>query len=498
MHMGHARVYTIGDALARYLRMRGYDVLHPMGFDALGLPAENAAIKDGRHPAERTRENIVSFRAEMKSLGYRLRLGPRGRHRRPGVLPLEPVVLPADAGAGHGLPPPGQGQLVHRLPHRHRQRAGWEGGAPASAAARRWSRRSSRSGPSASPGTRRRCWTGSTSSPTGPSASPPCSGTGSARARAPRSTSPWPDRASHPGLHHPHRHHLRLHLRGAGARSTRWSRSSTAPERRAEVEAFVARMRKTDAAERTGEGAPKEGVFTGARAVNPFTGRAGAGLDRQLRAGRVRHRRGDERPGPRPARLRVRREVRAPIRTVIQPAHGERTPPGDRLERATTDDGVLEGSGPFTGLDSETARRRMSEHAEKQGFGQRHGALAPARLGLHPPALLGHAHPHRLLRRAWRGPGPGGGPAGGAATSGDHHRHRRATAGQGPGVREHHLPALRQAGPARGRDHGHLRGLVLVLRPLPVAEGRDPPVRSGGRRAGGCRWTSTWAGPSTR
>ena len=70
MHMGHARVYTIGDALARYLRMRGYDVLHPIGFDALGLPAENAAIKDGKHPAERTRENVVAFRAEMKSLGY--------------------------------------------------------------------------------------------------------------------------------------------------------------------------------------------------------------------------------------------------------------------------------------------------------------------------------------------------------------------------------------------------------------------------------------------
>src|SRR3990172_8420470 len=70
MHMGHARVYTIGDALARYLRMRGYDVLHPIGFDALGLPAENAAMKDGKHPAERTRENIASFREEMKSLGY--------------------------------------------------------------------------------------------------------------------------------------------------------------------------------------------------------------------------------------------------------------------------------------------------------------------------------------------------------------------------------------------------------------------------------------------
>src|SRR4030042_6317603 len=70
MHMGHARVSVIGDALARHLRRRGFDVLPPIGFDALGLPAENAAIKDGRHPAERTRENIATFRADMKLLGY--------------------------------------------------------------------------------------------------------------------------------------------------------------------------------------------------------------------------------------------------------------------------------------------------------------------------------------------------------------------------------------------------------------------------------------------
>jgi leucyl-tRNA synthetase len=69
MHMGHVRNYLIGDVLARYYRMRGFDVLHPMGWDALGLPAENAAIKDGLHPADRTRANIVSFKAEMKRIG---------------------------------------------------------------------------------------------------------------------------------------------------------------------------------------------------------------------------------------------------------------------------------------------------------------------------------------------------------------------------------------------------------------------------------------------
>ncbi len=69
LHMGHVRVYSIGDVLARYYKMRGHEVLHPMGWDALGLPAENAAIKDGVHPEKRTRANIESVRAQMKMLG---------------------------------------------------------------------------------------------------------------------------------------------------------------------------------------------------------------------------------------------------------------------------------------------------------------------------------------------------------------------------------------------------------------------------------------------
>lgn len=70
MHMGHVRNYLIGDVQARFARMKGFDVLHPMGWDALGLPAENAAIKDKRHPAERTKENVASFKAEMKRIGF--------------------------------------------------------------------------------------------------------------------------------------------------------------------------------------------------------------------------------------------------------------------------------------------------------------------------------------------------------------------------------------------------------------------------------------------
>jgi leucyl-tRNA synthetase len=88
LHMGHVRNYTINDMLTRQLRMQGYNVLMPMGWDAFGLPAENAAIKNSVPPAQWTYDNIAYMKKQMQAMG----------------LAMEPVAVPEDAGKGHRLP----------------------------------------------------------------------------------------------------------------------------------------------------------------------------------------------------------------------------------------------------------------------------------------------------------------------------------------------------------------------------------------------------------
>ena len=96
LHVGHPEGYIATDIIARYRRMRGYNVLHPMGWDAFGLPAEQYAIKTGQHPAVTTAQNIAHFKDAAPADRLCLRLAARGEYHRSRLLPVDAVDLPPD------------------------------------------------------------------------------------------------------------------------------------------------------------------------------------------------------------------------------------------------------------------------------------------------------------------------------------------------------------------------------------------------------------------
>ncbi len=368
MHMGHARVYTIGDALARYHRMRGFDVLHPIGFDALGLPAENAAIKDGRHPAERTRENIVSFREELKSLGFSFDWDRE-------VVTSDPQYYRWNQWFFLKM-------LERGVVYRRQGKANWCTGCRTVIANEQVveDNRCERCG-----------------SPVVEKVIPEWAFRITAFAQdlldGLEQLGEWPERVTTMQRNWIGKSEgARADFAVAGPAekievfTTRLDtiygctyvvlapehplvEKLTDPARWPEVRAFVERMRKTDVLERTGENAPKEGIFTGAHAVNPYTGEEvpvwianfvlaeyGTGAVMSVPA----H---DQRD------FEFAKRFGLPIRVVIQPAQGERIPAAAALEKAFTEDGITESSGPFGGLHSAEARRRMSALAKEKGFG---------------------------------------------------------------------------------------------------------------------------------
>ena len=124
LHTGHWYAFTPSDAGARFKRMNGYNVFFPIGFDAFGLPAENAAIKHGIHPKEWTYANIDRMRGQLQTDGRHVGLGPRGYLLRPRVLQVDAVVLPEVLRRRSGLPRLCARRLVPKLQHHAGPRTG--------------------------------------------------------------------------------------------------------------------------------------------------------------------------------------------------------------------------------------------------------------------------------------------------------------------------------------------------------------------------------------
>ena len=96
LHVGHPLGYIATDVYARYYRMTGRNVLHALGFDAFGLPAEQYAVQTGTHPRTRTEANIVNFRRQLGRLGFGHDCATQLLHHRRRLLQVDPVDLPAD------------------------------------------------------------------------------------------------------------------------------------------------------------------------------------------------------------------------------------------------------------------------------------------------------------------------------------------------------------------------------------------------------------------
>jgi leucyl-tRNA synthetase len=370
IHMGHVRNYSIGDALARYMWMKGYNVLHPIGWDAFGLPAENAAIKRQRHPSEFTFAYIDRMRGQLKRLGFSydwrrevascvpeyyrwnqwffIQMFKRGlayrKKSRVNWCPLCETVLANE-------------QVVNGCCWRHedtpvveKELAQWFLKITAYADRLladmkelvRWPERVL---------TMQQNWIGKSM---GAELDFQVSDLGRAvRVYTTRIDTIYGCTAVYLAPEHPLVEEM--------------IRRSSSPDRMREQ---VDRLKASAIRARVEVNQPKTGVDTGFTAVNPFTGAAvpvwlanfvlmeyGTGAVMAVPA----H---DERD------LEFSKTYGLPIRTVIVPANDSGSPAGSRPAEAFAEYGRLANSGPYTGLESSEAIPRMIRDAEAKGFGK--------------------------------------------------------------------------------------------------------------------------------
>jgi len=368
IHMGHVRNYSIGDVVARYLTMRGYNVLHPMGWDAFGFPAENAAFEHGVHPAKWTSDNIAYMESQLRRMGFSydwarevsccepayyrwnqwffLKMLERGLAYR-GRAPVnwcercQSVLSNEQAEGGvcwrHTDTPVVQKELeqwflkitayVEELLGDLETLSGWPERVRVM----------------------QRNWIGKS---VGAEVEFPLADGGSLRIFTTRPDTLFGATFMVLAPEHP----LALSL-------------SAGTSQEAATAAFVTRMRRADKAVRTDAATEKEGVFTGAYAVNPMTRERipiwvanfvlmeyGTGAIMAVPA----H---DQRD------FDFARQYGLPIRVVIQPS-GE-TLTSDTMEAAYEGEGAMVHSGAFSGMDSQEGKLAVCQLLEEQGIGKR-------------------------------------------------------------------------------------------------------------------------------
>ena len=492
LHMGHVRNYTIGDVLTRYYRMRGYNVLQPMGWDAFGLPAENAAMANKVPPAKWTYDNIAYMKSQLKSLGFALdwsrelatcrpdyykwnqwlftRLFRKGlAYKKTGVVNWDPVDQTVLANEqvieGRGWR---TGALVEKreipmyflritayaeeLLAALDDLPGWP--EQVKLMQKNWIGKSEgvRIGfPYRVEPTEHVLWVFTT------------------RADTLMGATFMAVAAEHPDRS------------GVCEKQTRsWPRSSKSASAAPVMEAELAQIEK-------------KGMPTGFFATPPAHRRKAPGVGRQLRADGLRRRRGDGRAGARRARLRVRAEVQAADQAGDPPSARRPGRPPWKPEYAEYGDCI--NSGKYDGLDYQAAIDAIAADLAKKGLGEKQVQWRLRDWGISRQRYWGCPMPIVHCASCGDVPVPDDAAAGRAARGPGARRHRQP-ARQAARVLRDQVPVVRQAGEARDRHHGHLRRLVLVLRALRLP-GPGHARCSTSAPTTGCRSTSTSAASST-
>ena len=367
IHMGHVRNYSIGDVVARFKRMKGLNVLHPMGWDAFGMPAENAAIQNKSHPATWTEENIAYMRGQLKKMGFSYDWDRELATCDVAYYKWEQLIFLNMYEKGLAYK---KNSFVNWCPRCATVLANeqveddrcWRCDSEVEQKElEQWFFRITDyaeellDGTFRLPGwpervlTMQRNWIGKS---VGCEIDFPLENSlAKIRVFTTRQDTLFGATFMSLAPEHP----LALEL--------------TAPERRAEVDAFIAMVQKTDKAKRSAEDFAKEGVFTGSYCINPVTKQRmpvylanfvlleyGTGAVMAVPT----H---DQRD------FEFARKYGLQLRVVIQP-EGESLD-AQTMSAAHTGEGILVNSGGFDGLANEEAKERIADYLEKEGIGKK-------------------------------------------------------------------------------------------------------------------------------